>query len=126
MNINLRFDDILEESYSDYSNEYTKDNTIGMTMLVKLLDGTTMYRKPNIEMFEGIIEADEGFANRWKTKIESRQMTWEESVQWVMKNTNVEWENLYIVEEVYKKTTPNIIKTISYNNKTAIKYEYGR
>ena len=53
-------------------------------------------------------------------------MTWEESVQWVMKNTNVEWENLYIVEEVYKKTTPNIIKTISYNNKTAIKYEYGR
>ena len=35
-----------------------------------------------------------------------RELTWEEQVQWVMKNTNVEWENLYIVEEIAKETTP--------------------
>jgi len=35
-----------------------------------------------------------------------REMTWEEQVQWVMKNTDVELENLYITEEVYKDTTP--------------------
>jgi len=35
-----------------------------------------------------------------------REMTWEEQVQWVMKNTDVEMENLYIVEEVHKNSTP--------------------
>ena len=34
------------------------------------------------------------------------KLTWEEQIQWVMRNTDVEWENLYIVEEVYKPTTP--------------------
>jgi thymidylate synthase len=35
-----------------------------------------------------------------------REMTWEEQVHWVMKNTDVELENFYITEEVYKETTP--------------------
>ena len=35
-----------------------------------------------------------------------REMTWEEQVQWVMKNNDVEMENLYITEEVFKDTTP--------------------
>jgi thymidylate synthase len=35
-----------------------------------------------------------------------REMTWEEQVQWVMKNTDVELENLYIVEEIAKDSTP--------------------
>jgi len=56
-----------------------------------------------------------------------RPLTWEEQVQWVMKNTNVEWENLYIVEEIAKSTTPThvitsqigeeIVRTYEYNNK---------
>jgi hypothetical protein len=45
--------------------------------------------------------------------IEKRPMTWEERVQWVMKYTNVEWENLYITEEVYKDTSPTTIVTLS-------------
>jgi hypothetical protein len=45
------------------------------------------------------------------TERETRLMTWEEQVQWVMKYTDVEWENLYIVEEVYKDTTPTKIVT---------------
>jgi thymidylate synthase len=35
-----------------------------------------------------------------------RDYTWEEQVEWVMKNTDVEMENLYIVEEISKETTP--------------------
>jgi hypothetical protein len=45
------------------------------------------------------------------TERETRLMTWEEQVQWVMRNTDVELENLYIVEEVYKETTPTKIVT---------------
>lgn len=36
----------------------------------------------------------------------TRKLTWEEQVQWVLKNTDVELENLYIVEEIAKDTTP--------------------
>ena len=45
------------------------------------------------------------------TERETRPMTWEEQVQWVMRNTDVELENLYIVEEVYKPTTPTKVVT---------------
>ena len=39
-------------------------------------------------------------------QVYTRELTWEEQVQWVMKNTDVEWENLYIVEEIAKDITP--------------------
>ena len=39
-------------------------------------------------------------------QVYTRELSWEEQVKWVMKNTDVEWENLYIVEEVAKDTTP--------------------
>jgi hypothetical protein len=39
----------------------------------------------------------------------TRELTWEEQVQWVMKNTDVELENVYIVEEIAKPTTPTHI-----------------
>lgn len=45
------------------------------------------------------------------TERETRLMTWEEQVQWVMKYTDVELENLYIVEEIYKPTTPTKVVT---------------
>jgi thymidylate synthase len=35
-----------------------------------------------------------------------RQMTWEEKIQWVIKNTGLEMDNVLITEELYKKTTP--------------------
>lgn len=45
------------------------------------------------------------------TERETRTMTWAEQVQWVMRNTDVEWENLYIVEEIAKETTPTKVVT---------------
>jgi hypothetical protein len=55
--------------------------------------------------------------------IEKRPMTWEERVQWVMKYTDVEWENLYITEEVYKETSPTTIVTLSDGIETITAYE---
>ena len=52
-----------------------------------------------------------------------RRMTWEEQVQWVMKNTDVEWENLYIVEEIYKDTTPTHIVTTQIGEEIITTYE---
>lgn len=48
----------------------------------------------------------------------TRELTWEEQVQWVMKNTDVEWENLYIVEEVAKDTTPKRAISLMWNQRS--------
>jgi thymidylate synthase len=48
-------------------------------------------------------------------QIYTRELSWEEKVQWVMKNTNVDWENVYITEEVYKKSTPTRAISLSFN-----------
>jgi len=48
----------------------------------------------------------------------TRELTWEEQVQWVMKNTNVEWENLYIVEEIAKPTTPKRAVSLLWNQRS--------
>ena len=48
----------------------------------------------------------------------TRELTWEEQVEWVMKNTNVELENVYIVEEVAKQTTPKRAISLSWNQRS--------
>ena len=57
--------------------------------------------------------------------MQRRELTWDEQVQWVMRNTNVELENLYIVEEIAKPTTPTHIIETSVNDRAAITYEYN-
>jgi len=51
-------------------------------------------------------------------QVYTRELTWEEQVQWVMKNTDVEWENLYIVEEVAKDTTPKRAISLMWNQRS--------
>jgi thymidylate synthase len=48
----------------------------------------------------------------------TRDLTWEETVQWVMKNTDVEWENVYIVEEAAKETTPKRAISLMWNQRS--------
>ena len=48
----------------------------------------------------------------------TRELTWEEQVQWVMKNTDVEWENLYIVEEIAKDSTPKRAVSLMWNQRS--------
>jgi thymidylate synthase len=51
-------------------------------------------------------------------QVYTRELTWEEQTQWVMKNTNVEWENVYIVEEVAKPTTPKRAISLMWNQRS--------
>jgi thymidylate synthase len=51
-------------------------------------------------------------------QIYTRELTWEEQVQWVMKNTDVELENVYIVEEVAKETTPKRAISLMWNQRS--------
>lgn len=74
-------------------------------------------------MFESMVRLDETFAKMREFNINSREMTWEETVQWVMRNTDVELENLYIVEEAHKSTTPRKIVQIQYQNEKVKVYE---
>jgi len=48
----------------------------------------------------------------------TRELTWDEQVKWVMTNTNVEWENLYIVEEIAKPSTPKRAISLSWNQRS--------
>jgi len=51
-------------------------------------------------------------------QVYTRELTWDEQVKWVMKNTNVEWENLYIVEEIAKPSTPKRAISLSWNQRS--------
>ena len=55
---------------------------------------------------------------RYGFQMYTRELTWEEQVQWVMKNTDVEWENLYIVEEIAKETTPTRAISLMWNQRS--------
>jgi len=120
---NEKYNQLIEKAYQDYSLDYEGDNSIGLALLVARTDGKSTYRKPDLEMFEAMIRHDESFSKMRGFKINSREMTWEETVQWVMRYTNVELENLYIVEEAHKSTTPRKIVQIEYQNETATIYE---
>ena len=48
----------------------------------------------------------------------TRELTWDEQVKWVMKNTDVEWENFYIVEEIAKKSTPKRAISLMWNQRS--------
>ena len=52
-------------------------------------------------------------------QVYTRELTWEEQVQWVMKNTDVEWENLYIVEEIAKPSTPTRAISLSWSQRSS-------
>jgi thymidylate synthase len=51
-------------------------------------------------------------------QVYTRELTWEEQVQWVMKNTDVEMENLYIVEEIAKDSTPKRAISLMWNQRS--------
>jgi thymidylate synthase len=51
-------------------------------------------------------------------QVYTRELTWEEQVQWVMKNTDVEMENLYIVEEIAKPSTPKRAISLMWNQRS--------
>ena len=51
-------------------------------------------------------------------QVYTRELSWEEQVQWVLKNTDVELENLYIVEEIAKPSTPKLAISLMWNQRS--------
>lgn len=74
---------------------------------------TKWYKNINSrEEFIELIKNDAEFAETMNLQITERKLEWEELTKWVMKHTDVEWENLYIVEEIAKDTTPKTVVTV--------------
>ena len=64
-----------------------------------------------------------GFGYLFGISINERNLTFEEQIEWVMRYTDVEMENLYITEEVYKPTTPTKIVTLFYKGEETQYYK---
>ena len=51
-------------------------------------------------------------------QVYTRELTWEEQAHWVFENTNVELENVYIVEEIAKPSTPKRAISLMWNQRS--------
>jgi hypothetical protein len=130
-----RYNQIIDEAYENYSKEYEKDNSIGMALLIQTVDGKSVYRKPDREMFIGLCTHDASFSERWGLKIEERELSLEERVDYFNSKMIKEGIRTQIgtvdVDESYwrkalEETNHNIPTreiTVTYNNETAGIYE---
>ena len=120
--------DLLDKAYENYSKEYEKDNSIGMCLLVKRLDGKKTYRKPNKEMFVDLCY-DKTFSEKWGLKIEEKELSLTEMIK-LAKYENAEEliknrkENIQqISERLSNDNIPTKLITVKYKNETIESYE---
>ena len=132
--MNKEQEELLDVAYENYSKEYEKDNSIGMCLLVKRLDGKSTYRKPNKEMFVDLCTYDKTFSEKWGLKIEERELSRDERCDEYIKRhpketndgiLNYKWigDNLCTHEDYDKWNIPTKLITITYNDKTIESYE---
>jgi hypothetical protein len=125
--------ELLDEAYKNYSKEYEKDNSIGMCLLVKRLDGKSTYRKPNKEMFVDLCTYDKTFSEKWGLKIEERELSRDERFRIAYKDLELKKElaaeslMLHYPDGHNKvmddKNIPTRLITVTYNDKTIESYE---
>ena len=102
--------ELLGDAYENYSKEYEKDNSIGMALLIQTVDGKSVYRKPDREMFIGLCTHDASFSERWGLKIEEQTV----------------FEQVDQNNPVLKGSTALGLRkliTMTYNDKTIESYE---
>jgi hypothetical protein len=118
-----RYNQIIDEVYKNYADSHwtPPENPKGPLLSDQLWSLRPMQHSK--ESFIRECKNNRKFSEKWGLKIEERELSWEERVQWVMKNTDVEWENLYIVEEVNKESSPTKQITITYQNEKIEVYE---
>ena len=108
---------IIDEAYENYSKEYEKDNSIGMCLLVARMDGKSTYRKPNKEMFVDLCTYDKTFSEKWGLKIEERELSLEEELEYMMGKVFSE-EAL-----THQVNTPTRLITLTYKDTIIESYE---
>ena len=113
---------IIDEAYENYSKEYEKDNSIGMCLLVKRLDGKSTYRKPNKEMFVDLCTHDKTFSEKWGLKIEERELFMEE--RWKIADLTPNMTEFdYCNKLCDEHNVPTKLITITYNGTKIENYE---
>jgi hypothetical protein len=115
--MNKEQEELLDVAYENYSKEYEKDNSIGMCLLVARMDGKKTYRKPNKEMFVGLCTYDKTFSEKWGLKIEERELSLDEELEYMMGKVFSEEALTHQVK------IPTKLITITYNDKTIESYE---
>jgi len=121
-NYEAQYTELIDQAFKDFADSHWTHGNPDAQLLAEQLSGV----KPmmhNRESFEAEARRNPVFAEQFGLAFETRDLTWEETVQWVMKYTDVELENLYIVEEAAKDTTPKKLTTLTYKNQTAATYE---
>lgn len=107
-----RFNQIIDFIYVDYLKTH-EDNFLFLEDEMNLTK----------EQFVEKLTNNYGFGHSFDILITKFELTFDDKIRWVMKNTDVELENLYIVEEVYKPTTPTKLVRLKYKNEQIEFYE---
>ena len=123
--MNKEQQELVDAAYENYSKEYEKDNSIGMCLLVKRLDGKKTYRKPNKEMFVDLCTSDKTFSEKWGLIIEERELSLEERVKI--------WDEKYLKDVLPENSMDNLdldgdnipkrAISLAYNDTTIESYE---
>lgn len=121
---NEKYTDLIDKAFKGYADSHWTPGDPNGTLLSEQL-ASVRPMMHNRESFESEARSNQGFAKEWGLTFETRDLTWEETTGWVMRYTDVELENLYIVEEAHKETTPNKLTTVTYGNQTVSIYERG-
>ncbi len=119
---NERYNQIIDEAYENYSKEYEKDNSIGITFLVIIVDGKAVYRKPDRERFVAMCTYDKTFSEKWGLKIEERELSLEERSK-IWDETHNPVGNIYTHNQYNENNIPTKLITITYKNEKTEVYE---
>lgn len=120
--MNEQYQQIIDEAYEDYSKAYEKDNSVGLTMLVKMADGRSVYRKPSEDMFVAMCTHDKTFSEKWGLKIEEKVLSLEERSK-IWNETHNPAGNIYTHNQYNENNLPTKLITITYKGTTTEVYE---
>jgi hypothetical protein len=107
-----KFNSVIDEVYQHYQESYEYEPFI-------------LRHEMGLSKEEFIEKAtnNHGFSLLFGLSLKKREMTFEEKIQWVMKYTDVELENLAITERTHDKRTPNNLITVFYKGEEFEAYE---
>lgn len=107
-----RYNQIIDEVYDYYLETHHHEPFI----LEEEMDLTK-------EEFIKEITNNYGFGFLFGIQLIKKELTFEQKIQWVMRYTDVEMENLYITEEAFKPTTPTKLIRLFYKGEEIKIYE---
>jgi hypothetical protein len=120
------YNDLLHELYAYYCELYEKDKTVGLLLPIKNSNSESIYTKPPIKLFEGMLE-DDSFCEKIGVDYYKRNLTYKERYHIWFKNNYETGMEYYDESEVdfdnsYYDFTPSKLIVIKFNNKNYVCY----